>query len=199
MNRWASIVLGAGVLVLCVVLVFFTTPKRKSSPSATIAAPAADDSAPLPPTTTTNAALDGGLGLEGLALDAPIHTEPVTGSGPGFRMLDGAEVPPLPASAPRHVTFGVVLVTYAGAEMAPKTARPKAEALELAKKLAVDAKADFKGAVQRGDNGSADNEGTIERGILEPAPEYALFSLPVGGVSDVIDTPRGFWIVRRIE
>ncbi|MEO8796516.1 MAG: hypothetical protein ABI551_01400, partial [Polyangiaceae bacterium] len=133
MNRWASIVLGAGVLVLCVVLVFFTTPKKKSLQPATTPAPAADDSAPLPPT-TTNAALDAGLGLEGLALDAPIHTELVTGSGPGFRMIDGTDVPPLPASAPRHVTFGVVLVTYAGAEMAPKTARPKAEALEIAKK-----------------------------------------------------------------
>ncbi len=197
MNRWASIVLGAGVLVLCVVLVFFTTPKRKSLQSATLPAPATDDSAP--PTTTTNAALDAGLGLEGLALDPPIHTELVTGSGPGFRMVDGTDVPPLPASAPRRVTFGVVLVTYAGAEMAPKTARPKAEALEIAKKLAVDAKADFKGAVQRGDNGSTDNDGTIERGILEPAPEYALFSLAVGGVSDVVDTPRGYWIVRRIE
>ncbi|HEX7664813.1 MAG TPA: peptidyl-prolyl cis-trans isomerase [Polyangiaceae bacterium] len=196
MNRWASIVLGAGVLVLCVVLVFFAAPVKKSVQSTTT--PIAQDSAAVP-TTTTAVALDGGLGLEGLTLDPPIHTEPVTGTGPGFSLIDGAPVPPLPPSAPRQATFGVVMVTYAGAEMAPKTARPKAEALELAKKLAVDAKTDFKGAVQRGDNGSTDNDGTIERGILEPAPEYALFSLPVGGVSDVVDTPRGFWIVRRIE
>jgi parvulin-like peptidyl-prolyl isomerase len=91
------------------------------------------------------------------------------------------------------------MITYAGAEAAPKNARSKADALDLAKKLAADAKTDFKGAVQRGDNGSSDNLGAMQRGVLEPAPEFALFSLPVGGVSDVVDTPRGFWIVRRIE
>ncbi len=35
--------------------------------------------------------------------------------------------------------------------------------------------------------------------MLEPAPEYVLFSLPKDGVSDPVDTPRGFWIVHRIE
>ncbi|MEO8878403.1 MAG: peptidylprolyl isomerase, partial [Polyangiaceae bacterium] len=126
-------------------------------------------------------------------------TDRTTGVGPGYKMIDGTPVPPMPEHAPRSVTFGVVLVTYAGAESAPKNARSKADALALAQKLAADAKSDFKGAVQRGDNGSADNLGSMERGVLEPAPEYVLFSLPVGGVSDAIDTPRGFWIVRRIE
>ncbi len=121
------------------------------------------------------------------------------GTGPGYRMLDGTAVPSLNEHAPREVTFGVVMLAYAGAEAAPKNARSKPEALELARKLAADAKTDFKGAVQRGDNGSSDNLGTMQRGVLEPAPEYVLFSLPVGGVSDVVDTPRGFWIVRRID
>ena len=39
----------------------------------------------------------------------------------------------------------------------------------------------------------------IPRGVLESAPEYVLFSLPKGGVSEPVDTPRGYWIVQRIE
>jgi len=194
MQRWLSIVLGIGVLALCVALAFFATPKQKSiapAPSST-----ADESSSA---ATTGASVDGGsidLGAVTLGDQATDHTN---GTGPGYRMLDGTAVPQLSEHAPRSVEFGVILVTYAGAESAPKNARPKPDALELAKKLATDAKTDFKGAVQRGDNGSADNLGTMQRGVLEPAPEYALFSLPAGGVSDVIDTPRGFWIVRRIE
>jgi parvulin-like peptidyl-prolyl isomerase len=96
----------------------------------------------------------------------------------------------------------VVLVTYNGAQGiqgAPAKGRSRAEALTLATRLAEDAKTDFKGAVQRGDSGSADDAGTVPRGVLEPAPEAALFSLPVGGVSGVVDTPRGLWIVKRLE
>lgn len=188
MQRWLSIVLGAGVLVLAVMLAFFATPKHKT-----------DTPAPVASADTTNAitlpvSVDGGLDL-----DTPIHTEVVQGTGPGFTMLGGGPVPPLPENAPRKVEFGVILVRYQGAELAPKDAKPKADALVLAQKLAVDAKTDFKGAVERGDNGSSSDIGSIERGILEPAPEYVLFSLPVGGTSDVVDTPRGFWVVRRIE
>lgn len=193
MQRWLSILLGVGVIALCVALAFFASPKQK--PTATVApTPTVDDSASA---STTAAVLDGGgLDLGAVTLADPAVT---TGTGPGYRMLDGTPVPALNEHAPHEVTFGVIMITYAGAEAAPKNARSKPEALELAKKLAADAKTDFKGAVQRGDNGSSDNLGTMQRGVLEPAPEYALFSLPVGGVSDVVDTPRGFWIVRRID
>jgi hypothetical protein len=37
------------------------------------------------------------------------------------------------------------------------------------------------------------------RGILEPAPEYVLFMLEKDQVSDPVDTPRGLWIVKRLE
>jgi hypothetical protein len=40
----------------------------------------------------------------------------------------------------------------------------------------------------------------MHRGILEPAVEYLLFTLPKGTVyAEPIDTPRGYWIVRRID
>lgn len=101
--------------------------------------------------------------------------------------------------APKQVRFGVVLVTYAGAEGAPKGARAKTEAAEVAKQLAADAQSDFHAAVQRGDSGSLDDAGRIPRGVLEPQVEFALFTLAPGGVSGVLETPRGYWIVKRIE
>ena len=129
----------------------------------------------------------------------PIAERPMRDGGIGFVMLDGTPAPPLPQTAPRTVRFGVVLVTYAGAEDAPRNARSKHDALELAEKLAAQAKADFHAAVRRGDDGSNDDVGTMKRGFIEPAPEYVLFSLAPGTTSDPIDTPRGYWIVKRLE
>jgi hypothetical protein len=40
----------------------------------------------------------------------------------------------------------------------------------------------------------------MPRGMLEPYIEYILFSLPKGAVcSEPIDTPRGYWIVKRLD
>lgn len=124
----------------------------------------------------------------------------------GTTLLSGEAAPALPADAPKSVVFGVVLVTYRGAQglpggpRLPATVRTRDAALELAKQIAEVAKTDFKAAVGKGDKpGSMENAGRIPRGVLEPAPEYVLFSLPKGGVSEPVDTPRGYWIVQRIE
>ncbi len=141
---------------------------------------------------------DGGL----VALDWDSGPEPVReirDGGVGFVMPDGTPAPPLQPGSPRAVRFGVVLVAYTGAEDAPRGVRTKHDALELAQKLAAQAKTDFHAAVRRGDEGSADDVGSMRRGVLEPAPEYVLFSLPAGSVSDPIDTPRGYWIIKRNE
>jgi len=121
------------------------------------------------------------------------------GGGVGTRLPDGNAVPALPEKSPRAVHFGVVLVTYAGASQAPANARSKKDAEELARKLAADAKSDFHAAVGRGDSGSADDLGRMPRGMLEAGIEYALFTLSPGQVSDPVDTPRGFWIMKRID
>lgn len=163
-----------------------------------------------PPKPEGDAGLDAGTGYS-FDLDAalaPIDLDWDAGEnasrvirdgGPGFVMPDGHPPPALPESAPRTVRFGVVLVSYAGAEDATRGARTKADALALAETLAAQAKTDFHAAVRRGDDGSTDDVGSMRRGFIEPAPEYVLFTLPVGGVSDPVDTPRGFWIVKRIE
>ena len=124
---------------------------------------------------------------------------PDGGTGVGRKLLSGEEPPPLGPDAPKSVVFGVILVQYKGAQGAPLNARSKDDALALAKTIAADAAQDFKAALAKGDKGSMENAGRIPRGVLEPAPEYILFSLAKGAVSEPVDTPRGFWIVTRLE
>jgi hypothetical protein len=198
MDRRLSIGVGAAVLLVAVLFVWRANTKRSSDAARAASTAVADAS--------VTASFDAGLGsLDPTALAttgaAQADASAILGadSVAGTRLPDGSPVPPLPEKSPKTVKFGVVLVTYAGAQGAPPTARPKREALELAKKLAVDAKTDFKGAVVRGDTGSLDDLGRVPRNVLEPAPEYVLFTMPAGGVSEPIDTPRGFWIVKRLE
>lgn len=128
---------------------------------------------------------------------------PETAGGPatdaGGTLLSGSPPPALAQEAPKRVRFGVILVQYRGSQGAPANARPRDAALALAQQIAEEAKQDFKAALAKGDKGSTEDLGFIPRGVLEPAPEFELFSLPKGGVGGPVDTPRGFWIVRRIE
>jgi hypothetical protein len=202
MQRLASIVFGIAAVAIAVLLAGQTISNWKPWRAPSDAGDASDG------------ALDGGAALA-TASDADLFdpdadlgntmpifptNEPRRDGGIGFRMPDGSEVPPLPADAPLKVRFGVVLVSYAGAELASPTARSKHDAQELAASLAELAKTDFHAAVRKGDDGSADDVGKVPRGTLEPAPEFILFSLGVGKVADgPVDTPRGYWIVKRIE
>jgi hypothetical protein len=117
----------------------------------------------------------------------------------GAVLADGGAVPEIAGESPGSVVFGVVLVQYAGAQGAPPGARAHADAQKLASELAEVARKDFKAAVERGDPGSTTNAGRMYRGVLEPAPAYVLFSLQKDEVSDPVDTPRGFWVLKRIE
>jgi parvulin-like peptidyl-prolyl isomerase len=117
----------------------------------------------------------------------------------GFETFpDGGKVPPLPDSRPNQVSFGVVQFSYKGAQFAPGEARTKAQALEKASSTLELAKRDFAAAVAKGDHGSTADAGKIPRGVLEPPIEYLLFMLDKGTVlSEPVDTPRGYWILRR--
>lgn len=132
-------------------------------------------------------------------------------AGPGLTEpvmdVDASLAPPpslsldlvLAETSTRSVKVGVVLVQFAGAQGALPSARPKAAAIELARKLADEAKADFHQAVTHGDSGSADDIGRIGRGILEPQVEGVLFTMAPGQTSEPIETPRGYWVVKRLE
>ena len=117
----------------------------------------------------------------------------------GGALFDGGDVPELVTGSPKSVVFGVVLVQYAGAQGAPPGTRSHEEARALAGTLAELAKEDFGAAVDKGDPGSTKNAGRMFRGVLEPAPEFVLFSLDEDAVSEPVDTPRGFWIVKRVD
>ncbi|HEY5955999.1 MAG TPA: peptidylprolyl isomerase, partial [Polyangiaceae bacterium] len=113
---------------------------------------------------------------------------------------EGKPVPELPASAPKSCSFGAILFTFDGVQAAPRHPRTKREALELAKALLPEAEIDFAAAAKKGDPGSLADAGTIGRGILERAVEYQLFTLEKGKVyPEPIETPRGYWILRRIR
>jgi parvulin-like peptidyl-prolyl isomerase len=187
MQRWVS--LGGGLVAAGLSVYVVATSYR--SPAPAFSADAAHDA-------KADALSDGGVPEAGPEPSGDPSADSRDG-GIGSSMADGAPVPALPDGSPREVKFGVVLVTYAGAQGASPSARAKQAAREQAQKLSDEAQTDFKAAVRRGDSGSSEDVGRVRRGILEAAVEYALFTLPVGSVAGPIDTPRGFWIVKRIE
>lgn len=201
MHKWtailfAALVIGAGALVVLPNI-------RRDAPKTSTASDAGVSDAGSTEITDAGAPL-GDAEVPGEPTGEPDPTQ--VADGGGTLLLSGEAAPTLPADAPKSVVFGVVLVTYRGAQglpgapRLPATVRTREAALELAKQLAELAKTDFKAAVAKGDKpGSMDNAGRIPRGVLEPAPEFVLFSLAKGAVSEPVDTPRGYWIVQRIE
>lgn len=188
MQRSKTIAVGLLVVVaiaIAVVVSRSSKPKVSSARPSASAAPSASVALPLPPPSASAAVLD--------------LSEPGEGDSVGFDILpDGKKAPPLPASAPQTVSFGVVVFSYAGAESAGSGARTKEQAREKAEAVLADAKTDFAKAVARGDRGSTASAGRVPRGVLEPAAEYVLFTLPKGEVAPApVDTPRGYWVVRR--
>jgi len=123
------------------------------------------------------------------------------GSAQGYDLLfDGRRAPALPESAPQSAAFGVVVFSYAGAEFAPAGARTRDQARDKARAVIEEAKRDFSSAVAHGDHGSTANAGRVPRGVLETAAEYVLFTLGKGEVApEPVDTPRGYWVLRRID
>ncbi len=185
--------MGFGLLLAGALAVVAVAGGKPGAPAPVAAADAGQDAAAVAEPGDAGTLEDAGEPAE------PVAVPGTTVDAGGTLLITGEVPPPLDAEAPKSVVFGVILVTYRGAQGAPAGSRTREAALTLAKELAVEAKADFKAAVAKGDKGSSENLGRMNRGILEPAPEYVLFSLPKGGVSDPVDTPRGYWVVSRIE
>jgi hypothetical protein len=201
MQRWTAVLFGA--LIAGFIVLVVTERGGGLRPGSATAADAGSDAAGDAAPAAT-AAVDAGEPTDADAPDDPSAVPPgepslTATSDAGGTLLSGEAPPALGPEAPKSVVFGVILIQYKGAQGAPTKARSREDALALAKQLAVEAKEDFKAAVAKGDKGSMENAGRMPRGMLEPAPEYVLFSLAKDGVSDPVDTPRGFWIARRIE
>jgi hypothetical protein len=190
MDRQRTIGLSALFLILLVLAVVWTRiPNEAPAATAPTAVPVPSAAVPVPSAASS---------IE--AAVASALTKDEAGSE-GFDVLfDGRKAPPVPASAPQQVTFGVVVFAYQGAQFASAGSRTKEQAKQKALAAIEEAKRDFHAAVTRGDQGSTANAGRMPRGMLEPAAEFTLFSLGKGEVSSApVDTPRGFWILRRID
>jgi hypothetical protein len=194
MQRWTSVFVGAFLVAIIGALVW-----KGDRPNPTSAASSRDGGAQAA-TTAREERADAGAAV----LDDPLAGFFEPEGGTSLLALtemnnEGDAASTLPVGSPKMVRFGVILVQYRGAQGAPPSTRSRDEALSLAKTLADAAKLDFKAQVAKGDPGSMEDAGKIPRGVLEPASEYALFTMSPGTTSNPIDTPRGYWIVHRIE
>jgi parvulin-like peptidyl-prolyl isomerase len=101
-----------------------------------------------------------------------------------------------------------VLIAYKGAKGAPKeVTRSKADAKTLAEKVrkeALAAGANFSDLAQKysDDAGSKDNQGSL--GKFKPESKVkpfadAAFALRVDQISDVVETPFGFHVIKRTQ
>ena len=194
MQRSTAALLGLGFLaaLLGVILITHTSPKKRQHAGQARPIPNASASAGPAPSASAPGNSDGGI--EGDAAAPLPFTE-------GFETFpDGGKVPELPNSAPQQVGFGVVQFAYQGAQFATPDARSKEQARQKAEAALELAQHDFAAAVGKGDRGSTSDAGRIPRGVLEPPIEYVLFMLDKGTVSPkIVDTPRGYWILRRNE
>lgn len=196
MQRTTSVTVGLlFVAALAAGAVLGLRPKRTPEP------------APAPkPSVVGTATASAAPSASGIAKAPQGSADAVTAPGdgavtPGFETFpDGRQVPELPASAPARVGFGAVVFAYQGAQGAPGDARNKEDARKKAAETIELAQRDFAAAVARGDHGSTTDAGRLPRGVIEPPIEYVLFTLEKGKVHpEPLDTPRGYWVVRRNE
>lgn len=199
MQRTTSVTVGLlFVAAVAAVAVLGLRPKREpeptSAPKSTASVHAAASVSAAPSSSAAPLAVADAAELGAGATGEPAVTE-------GFENFpDGGKVPELPASAPARVGFGAVIFTYRGAQNAPSDARSKEEAKKKAAETIELAQKDFAAAVAKGDKGSTTDAGRLPRGVIEPPVEYVLFMLEKGKVHpEPIDTPRGYWVVRRNE
>jgi parvulin-like peptidyl-prolyl isomerase len=130
------------------------------------------------------------------------------GAGPSAApTAAGAPSPGAPAStaAPTEVAAQHVLVAYKGAKNAPKSVtRSKADARKRAEEARTKATggADFAKVVEEYSDDAVTRErlGSLGKfahgGMVKPFADAA-FALPVGGISEVVETDFGFHVIKR--
>lgn len=180
MDRWSSWTLS--VLLLATIAIVVLASRAPPGPL--------ERATPAPSTT-----VEGATGKAELATEAEPDRGPVA---PPSAAASAA--PTLPKDAPTAVRVGVIQFSYRGAELASADAPTREIAGERAAQALEVARQDFAKAVPLGDPASGADLGTLPRGVLEPSVEYAVFSLAPGELApEPLDTPRGFWVVRRLQ
>jgi parvulin-like peptidyl-prolyl isomerase len=112
--------------------------------------------------------------------------------------------PPAASAVPEEIAAQHVLISYKGAKNAKGATRSKDEAKKLAQRLRDDAAkgADFGQIATNHSEDPASSArlgslGKFKRSEMVKAFSDAAFSLPVGGLSEVIETEFGFHVIKR--
>jgi hypothetical protein len=141
----------------------------------------------------------------------PVASAAPSASGPVASGATSSAVAPTAsattATVPDTIIAQHVLVIYKGAKRAPRTiARSKAAAkARAAEALAkIQGGAAFEDIVKQysDDEGSVDRLGSLgkfSRDRMDPAFSAAAFALQPGQVSDVVETPFGFHVIKRTQ
>jgi len=128
---------------------------------------------------------------------------PVASSAPA---VTASATAPAPATPPESIAAQHILVMWKGLKTAPATVtRSKAEAKKRADEAAAKAKApgaNFSDLVaeytdDEATKGRQGSLGKFGKGKMVPAFESAAFALPVDGVSDPVETPFGYHVIKR--
>src|SRR6185295_10799276 len=118
---------------------------------------------------------------------------------------DPTKLPTAPARTPDRVAASHILIAYAGAYGTDSTiTRNREQAAKLAGELCRQARlvnADFAAlARQYSDESTGKNGGYLDvfqRGTMIKPFEDAAFGMEIGQVSDVVETPLGFHVIKR--
>jgi parvulin-like peptidyl-prolyl isomerase len=123
-------------------------------------------------------------------------------AAPSTSAAASADAPPPDTIIAQHI-----LVEYAGAKRAAKTIkRSKADAKARAAEALAKVRSGtaFEEVVKQysDDEGSVERMGSVgkfHRADMDPAFSAAAFALKPGGVSDVVETPFGFHVIKRTQ
>ncbi len=133
----------------------------------------------------------------------------VSAPAPAASTAGASSAAPVVSAPPsEHDVAGVaqILVAYTGAELAPPAvARSRDEAQRRAQEALAKIQKEgvpFDEAARRYSDDEASRKvggalGNVERGAMQAPFAASAFALPVGGVSDVVETKRGFYVIKR--
>lgn len=146
-----------------------------------------------------SAVVHAALALSQGGISAPIETPE------GYVVLERLRDP---QTGPERIAARHILITYAGSpKPVPGATRTEAEARALAEQVVQEARqegADWSALATKyteepGGKERGGDLGKFGRGQMVPAFEKAAFALPVGQVSDVVQSPFGFHVIQRYE
>ncbi|HEX2677063.1 MAG TPA: peptidylprolyl isomerase [Polyangiales bacterium] len=150
------------------------------------------------------APFDAGVVSAALALPVGSVSDPVQING-GYVVIERLKDPP---AGPERIAAKHILISYATAPHAlPGATHSEAEARALAEQVVREAhapNADWdalaaKYTEEPGGKERAGDLGKFGHGQMVPAFEQAAFALDVGQISDVVQSPFGFHVIKRYE